>query len=135
MTKEITPEDIRKKYMEEKVGELKENLLYCIDTMNNLLQKRYERIIENGKINIPFNETFEIGKTGKERENIVNHLRDFFTSWNIEEKIICGVYYIEFSPKELIDSTIKLDLSTIKEQKEEVSPDDMVKDRSEILDL
>lgn len=134
MAKEITSQDIRQKYVEEETKIIKNMLLFAIDIINDLLQKKYKEIVRDGSLSISSRE-LNWSAPSLRWDIAVNHLQEFFTSWNVQGEWVNNTYYINITPKQPIDKNIKIDLSEIKEKKKEITSNDIIENRAEILDL
>lgn len=67
---------------------------------------------------------------------MIEHFQKFYTSWNIsgQKDDYNERYSITFSPKEPFNKIIDINISTIREEEDEVTSDE-VESRAEILDL
>ncbi len=132
---EITPEDIEKKYTEEETKIVRELLISCIEIINNLLQNRYKEMMRRDYLLFSLHEDLSLSDIGDRRDALILQLGNFYTSWNVKGDWYGGTYYIEFAPKTPFRKDLNIDISDIKKEKEEVTPDSVITDRSEILDI
>jgi hypothetical protein len=133
--KEVTVEDIEQKYVQE-VFEKK--LVDAINMINGLLESEFESVVERERLRIQFS-NLNIGSfTADQRENLVDHINDFYTTWSVFLQGIGGVMYVQIEPDADFDITTDVTLLKVARQELQESSDnndESVDNRADILDL
>jgi len=131
--KEVTVEDIEQKYVKE-VFEKK--LVDAINIINGLLEGEFESVIERERLRIQFSNLGVGSFTNDQRENFVEHLNDFYTTWSVFLQGIGGIMYLQIEPD--TDFDITTDVALLKVERQELQKknnDEEVNNRADILDL
>jgi len=134
--KEVTPEDIKKIFMEKDIPLIDGLMSPCIETINQMLITGYKGVISSGHMHIPRN-SLDLPDGFRVTETSWNLLRDglskFFKSWDITTDQTHGKRYFKFTPKKPI--VIEMAPSVGKKKDIPLVTSDPVENRSDILDL
>ncbi len=134
MTKEITPEDIRKRYVDIESKLIKETLVSSIVEINRILLINYRHIIENNYFYISSRDLGWASLSTDRKKVMISYLKNFFKSWDVTS-VLTDNFRVRFAPPERISMDLNIDMSEIGGEEKEVTPEDVINNRSDILDI
>jgi len=130
--KEVTVEDIEQKYVKE-VFEKK--LVTAINVINTNLEERFESVVERELLRIKVVDLGVGTLNSNLRDNIVEHLDNFYTTWSVFLQGVGGIMYVQIEPDADFDISTDVTLLKVERQELQENNDESVNNRAEILDL
>jgi len=135
---EVTPENIKELYIDKETPIMENLVSYSIDIINKLLKERYQAIVDDGFVYVKARGDLDNdGFCAKAIESrwtvLADNVRKFYKNWKVSSYFYSGGHYFCFRPKTPIDIEIRVDFN--KKQKKEVTLNDIINNRAEILDL
>jgi hypothetical protein len=131
--KEVTVEDIEQKYIKEI---FEDKLITAINIINTNLEERFVSIVERELLRIKIAD-LNIGSINSNlRDNLVEHLDNFYSTWSLFLQGVGGVMYLQIEPDTDFDITTDVKLLKVERQElQENDNDESVDNRADILDL
>ncbi len=130
--KEITVKDIEQKYVKEV---FEQALINAINIINARLVKEFKRVVESQILRIGTNE-LNLGSLNNElREDLVDHLDQFYTTWSIYLRGVGGHFYVHIEPDADFEINTNVTLLRVEKQELQEVADESVDNRADILDL
>jgi hypothetical protein len=131
--KEVTVEDIEQKYVKEV---FEDKLITAINSINTNLVERFESVVERELLRIKVADLGIGSLNSNLRDNLVEHLDNFYSTWSIFLQGVGGVMYLQIEPDTDFDITTDVKLLKVERQELQKSNDDeSVDNRADILDL
>jgi len=129
---EITPEDIKIAYIGKQKKRLEAAVGACITIINGYIVDEQEQICKLNYVWIPWKLLTE-SSHGFAENDLMVPLRKIYKSWNL--KFAVGSQYLALSPKVKINYREELGTSVGEGVQKEITPDEVITNRAEILDL
>lgn len=130
--KEVTVEDIEQKYVKEVFEKI---LIDAINIINDRLVKNFKDVVETQILKLPIN-VLNLGSLNNElKEELVDHLDKFYTTWSIYLQGVGGHLYVYIEPDTDFDITTDVKLLKVERQELQENNDESVDNRADILDL
>jgi hypothetical protein len=131
--KEITVEDIKQKYIKEV---FEDKLITAINVINTNLVERFESVVERELLRIKIAD-LNVGTLNSNlRDNLVEHLDNFYSTWSVFLQGVGGVMYLQIEPDTDFDITTNVALLKVERQElQEGNDEESVDNRADILDL
>jgi len=126
----ITPDDVRKKYIETYGEQLKIKIESAIESLNDALLERCEQICRDGYIYFITSDHINY-ENNREYDDILKYLKEIYTAWEIRKDGL----HIRFSSRKKISDELSLNIGQIKKKNKSVAPNEVIEHRAEILDL
>jgi len=151
MEEPITPENILNGYKDKHISVIEKVISSTIKIVNEDLKYHSDSIVKDGTIIIVYKDTFaslwdevfidritingknwNFSKKSERIDFIYVTIYGVFTEWDVKLVKNKANPHFKFSPKELIDKNIKIELEA---KEEAIVPGEAIENRSELLDL
>lgn len=130
--KEVTVEDLEQKYIKKVFEKL---LIDAINIINDRLVKDFKSVVEAQILKLPVN-VLNLGSLNTDlREDLVEHLDNFYTTWSIYLQGVSGYLYVYIEPDAGFDIKTNVTLLKVDRQELQEGNDESVDNRADILDL